>query len=87
MNIMAQTLKQKAEAFRALHERDGIFLMPTAWDRGSAVLLGAAGFEALATTSAGTNYANATTDWDYHISHEEMMRGRQRRSGPFRSGR
>lgn len=67
-------LKEKAEAFRALHERPGTFVMANAWDRGSAVLLAHAGFEAIATTSAGTNYANGTTDWDYHVPREEMIR-------------
>lgn len=67
-------LREKAETFRRLHARDGVLVMPNAWDRGSAVLLAAAGFEALATTSAGTNYANATTDWDYHVPREDMMR-------------
>ncbi|MDP6705560.1 MAG: isocitrate lyase/phosphoenolpyruvate mutase family protein [Alphaproteobacteria bacterium] len=71
---METDIKAKAEAFRALHERDGIFVMPNAWDRGSALLLAAAGFEALATTSAGTNYANGTTDWDYHVPREDMIR-------------
>ncbi|MDA0340745.1 MAG: isocitrate lyase/phosphoenolpyruvate mutase family protein [Proteobacteria bacterium] len=67
-------LKSKAKAFRALHERPGSFVMPNAWDRGSALLLARAGFEAIATTSAGTNYANGTTDWDYHVPREEMLR-------------
>jgi 2-methylisocitrate lyase-like PEP mutase family enzyme len=39
--------------FRALHEREQLFLMPNPWDVGSARLLESAGFEALATTSAG----------------------------------
>lgn len=71
---MSDELKAKAQAFRALHQRDGCFVMPNAWDRGSALLLAAAGFEALATTSAGTNYANGTTDWDYHVPRADMMR-------------
>jgi 2-methylisocitrate lyase-like PEP mutase family enzyme len=39
--------------FRALHAREQLFVMPNPWDVGSAQLLEAAGFEALATTSAG----------------------------------
>lgn len=42
-----------AARFRALHERPGIFVMPNPWDAGSAKLLAAAGFPALATTSSG----------------------------------
>jgi Phosphoenolpyruvate phosphomutase len=43
----------KAMAFRALHERRGAFIMPNPWDAGTAKLLTALGFEALATTSLG----------------------------------
>jgi len=43
----------KAAAFRALHERPGAFIIANAWDAGSAKLLAAAGFEAIATTSLG----------------------------------
>jgi 2-methylisocitrate lyase-like PEP mutase family enzyme len=43
----------KARAFRALHERPRPFLIPNPWDEGSARLLEALGFEALATTSLG----------------------------------
>jgi 2-methylisocitrate lyase-like PEP mutase family enzyme len=47
------TQKERAEKFRALHEREGAFVIPNPWDLGSARLLTALGFEALATTSAG----------------------------------
>ena len=44
--------EQKAAAFRALHEGDP-FVIPNPWDAGSARVLEALGFEALATTSSG----------------------------------
>ena len=44
---------EKAAAFRALHERPGAFIIPNPWDAGTARLLAALGFEALATTSLG----------------------------------
>jgi 2-methylisocitrate lyase-like PEP mutase family enzyme len=44
---------EKANAFRALHERPGAFIIPNPWDAGTARLLAAMGFEALATTSLG----------------------------------
>jgi 2-methylisocitrate lyase-like PEP mutase family enzyme len=44
---------EKAHAFRALHLRDGAFIIPNPWDIGTARLLEHLGFEALATTSAG----------------------------------
>jgi 2-methylisocitrate lyase-like PEP mutase family enzyme len=44
---------EKAEAFVALHARPGAFVIPNPWDAGTARLLAAMGFEALATTSLG----------------------------------
>jgi 2-methylisocitrate lyase-like PEP mutase family enzyme len=43
---------RKAEAFRALHEGEP-FVIPNPWDTGSARVLEALGFRALATTSSG----------------------------------
>jgi len=56
----AQTLR--AQAFKALHERDGAFVIPNPWDAGSAKMLASLGFEALATTSAGYAFSNARPD-------------------------
>jgi 2-methylisocitrate lyase-like PEP mutase family enzyme len=44
--------REKAERFRALHEGEP-FVIPNPWDAGSARVLEALGFEALATTSSG----------------------------------
>jgi 2-methylisocitrate lyase-like PEP mutase family enzyme len=44
--------QRKAEAFQALHEGEP-FVIPNPWDAGSARVLEALGFEALATTSSG----------------------------------
>ncbi|MCE9658729.1 MAG: isocitrate lyase/phosphoenolpyruvate mutase family protein [Burkholderiales bacterium] len=41
----------KAASFRALHEREGAFVIANPWDAGSARLLADLGFEALATSS------------------------------------
>ncbi len=43
----------RAERFLALHHSEGPLLLPNPWDAGSAKLLAALGFEALATTSSG----------------------------------
>ncbi len=56
------TQAEKAERFRALHERSGAFVIPNPWDAGSARLLVALGFEALATTSSGFAYALGRLD-------------------------
>jgi 2-methylisocitrate lyase-like PEP mutase family enzyme len=44
---------EKADRFQALHQRPGAFIIPNPWDAGTARLLTALGFEALATTSLG----------------------------------
>jgi 2-methylisocitrate lyase-like PEP mutase family enzyme len=44
---------EKALVFRALHERNEAFIIPTRWDCGTAKLLAHLGFEALAITSMG----------------------------------
>jgi 2-methylisocitrate lyase-like PEP mutase family enzyme len=49
---VSQTTEQKAEAFRALHVGEP-FVIPNPWDAGSARVLAAFGFRALATTSSG----------------------------------
>jgi 2-methylisocitrate lyase-like PEP mutase family enzyme len=56
--------------FRALHEREELFVMPNPWDVGSARLLAASGFEALATTSAG--FAWSLGKLDQHVSRDEL---------------
>ncbi len=52
----------KAETFKALHERPGVFAIPNPWDAGSAKLLAGLGFEALATTSAGFAFSIGKPD-------------------------
>ncbi len=47
------TQAEKAERFLALHHEAVPLLMPNPWDVGSAKVLAAMGFEALATTSGG----------------------------------
>ncbi len=56
------TQAEKGLAFRALHQRDRAFLIPNPWDAGTAHLLAHLGFEALATTSAGSAWAAAKPD-------------------------
>jgi 2-methylisocitrate lyase-like PEP mutase family enzyme len=53
--------EQKAAAFRALHE-GAPFVIPNPWDTGSARVLEALGFEALATTSSGFAYTLGRLD-------------------------
>lgn len=48
-----RTQADKAARFRELHQRPGAFIIPNPWDAGTAKLLAAMDFEALATTSLG----------------------------------
>ncbi len=59
---MSDTTQAKFEAFKRLHERPGTFVIPNPWDAGSARILTALGFEALATTSAGFAFSIGRRD-------------------------
>jgi 2-methylisocitrate lyase-like PEP mutase family enzyme len=52
----------KAEYFRGLHHGQEIFLMPNAWDAGSAKILAHLGFRCVATTSSGSAAARGRLD-------------------------
>jgi 2-methylisocitrate lyase-like PEP mutase family enzyme len=69
--ITMRTQAEKGEAFRALHERAGAFIIPNPWDIGTARLLAHLGFEALATTSAG--YAFSVGRPDSTVSRGETL--------------
>jgi 2-methylisocitrate lyase-like PEP mutase family enzyme len=58
---VASNQAEKAEAFRALHAGEP-FVIPNPWDAGSARVLAALGFKALATTSSGFAYTLGRLD-------------------------
>jgi 2-methylisocitrate lyase-like PEP mutase family enzyme len=62
---------EKATLFRALHQRPGTFIIPNPWDAGTARLLAAIGFEALATTSLGV--ANSLGRPDSAVTRDEVI--------------
>ncbi|MCU1484845.1 MAG: 3-methyl-2-oxobutanoate hydroxymethyltransferase [Actinomycetia bacterium] len=68
----------RRQRFRELHAA-GLFVLPNPWDLGSARLLAAAGFEALATTSlgfaAGQGRVDGTTTLDQLVHHTRAMAG------------
>jgi len=66
-----QTLR--AEAFKALHERERAFVIANPWDAGSAKLLASLGFEALATTSAGLAFSLGRPDAEGAMTLEETL--------------
>ncbi len=70
---MTTPLAEKAQIFADLHTQDGIFVMPNAWDEGSAKFLVAQGFKAIATTSGGVNWARGREDYVYAVPADEML--------------
>lgn len=64
---------EKAKQFRKLHEGPGAFLIPNPWDAGSARMLAALGFEALATTSAGLAFSLGRRDGEALVTREEAL--------------
>ena len=61
---------EKGEAFRALHEGPA-FVIPNPWDAGSARVLAALGFRALASTSSG--FAFTLGRLDGHVTLDEVV--------------
>jgi 2-methylisocitrate lyase-like PEP mutase family enzyme len=57
--------------FFELHTRTEVFVMPNPWDVGSAKMLAGAGFEALATTSAGFAWSQGRDD--YGVTLDELV--------------
>jgi len=68
-----RTQQQKAEAFVALHQRPGCFVIPNPWDAGTAKMLAALGFEALATTSAGVSFILGRRDGVGEVSRGDIL--------------
>ena len=66
------TPTDKAERFQALH-RDGCFIIPNAWDAGSARILASLDFPAIATTSAGLAFMLGRRDGEAAVSRTEAL--------------
>jgi 2-methylisocitrate lyase-like PEP mutase family enzyme len=67
------TQVDKHRVFRGLHERQGVFVMPNPWDAGTARILSALGFEALATTSAGLAFSIGRQDSAASLTRDEVL--------------
>lgn len=67
------TQRERGEAFRDLHQRPGLFAIPNPWNAGSAKMLAALGFEALATTSAGFAFSIGKPDVEGAVTREETL--------------
>jgi len=75
---MSQSQAQKGQAFKDLHTAEGIFVMPNAWNAGSACLLEAAGFPAIGTTSAGIAFALGIPDYEGALSRQAALQETRR---------
>jgi 2-methylisocitrate lyase-like PEP mutase family enzyme len=70
---MGMTREQKYEAFQALHQRPGVFVIPNPWNAGSARILAALGFEALATTSGGYAFNAGLPDSPHALTRDGIL--------------
>jgi 2-methylisocitrate lyase-like PEP mutase family enzyme len=68
---MTISQKDKAAAFRTLHQQPGAFVIANAWDAGSAQLLAGLGFSAIATSSAAA--AGTLGRQDGRITRDEAL--------------
>jgi 2-methylisocitrate lyase-like PEP mutase family enzyme len=64
--------EEKAQQLRELHHGPSILILPNAWDVATAKVFAAAGFPAIATTSAGVAASRGYSDGE-RISREEML--------------
>jgi 2-methylisocitrate lyase-like PEP mutase family enzyme len=73
---MPASLSERRAAFRALHA-SGCFVLPNAWDTGTARMLRGLGFKALATTSSGHAWSagqpDGTESRDAVLAHLRVM--------------
>ncbi|HTN96802.1 MAG TPA: isocitrate lyase/phosphoenolpyruvate mutase family protein [Nordella sp.] len=67
------TQAEKGKLFASLHEEPGAFVIPNAWDAGSARLLQNLGFQALATTSAGFAFTIGKPDGTGAVTRDEHL--------------
>ena len=70
---MTVSQAEKGKQFRKLHAGPGAFIIPNPWDAGTARMLAALGFSALATTSAGLAFSLGRRDGEGLVSRAEMM--------------
>lgn len=77
MVTIGMTPTKKYEQFKALHERPGVFVIPNPWDAGTARMLTALRFEALATTSAGYAFSVGRRHSAARLTRDEILRNAQ----------
>ncbi|MFE8118411.1 isocitrate lyase/PEP mutase family protein [Brenneria goodwinii] len=70
-------MENAGKIFRQLHEGSRAFIIPNPWDIGTARILAAMGFQALATTSAGMAFSmgvrEGRVEWENVIKHCQSL--------------
>ena len=81
---MSEAQTAKGQAFKDLHSADGIFVMPNAWNAGSALMLQAAGFPAVGTSSAGIAFGLGLPDYEGVLTRQAALEETARIAGALR---
>lgn len=71
--IGTESHHRKLDQFARLHHTNQAFLMPNAWDPGTARILEGLGFQALATTSAGLAFSMGIRDSSGGLTREQVL--------------
>ena len=70
---MTDRQAKRGRAFKELHLGEGVFVMPNAWNAGSAAMLEAAKFPAIGTTSAGIAFSAGLPDYDGCLLRDDAL--------------
>ncbi len=70
--MTSEDVRQRAAEFRQMHLGQDVLVLPNAWDQLSAALFVAAGFPAIATTSAGVAFTQGLPDGE-HLGRDRMI--------------
>lgn len=70
--MITEIQRQKARIFSAMHKDKNMFILPNAWDVGSAYVFEKQGFKAVATSSAGIAYDLGYPDGE-DISFDDLL--------------
>ena len=81
---MSEAQTTKGQVFKDLHSADGIFVMPNAWNAGSALMLQAAGFPAVGTSSAGIAFGLGLPDYEGVLTRQAALEETARIAGALR---
>jgi 2-methylisocitrate lyase-like PEP mutase family enzyme len=71
--MLMDEIREKLNKFSRLHHSPGAFLMPNAWDAGTARILEGLGFQALATTSAGLAFSLGLRDSSGSLTRRQVL--------------